>query len=509
LRKPAARQHSNLAQSLGILPADTPYKDEFLTARNPGLPREHLIGSSPELSGRVVMTVKVDNLDALTQGGQPLPLYWRGFTYDVYTGQGWNSSATTTSAVEANAAMQPERAADHLAVTQFVSPVEDLGGTVYAAGDPIRLNLSSHAAWRTSGDLFGIRIEEPMAYAIVSLVPVADQTTLRQSGEVYPDWVRQRFLALPTEVPERVKALALRLTASAPTPYDRAVAIEDYLRVTYLYSLDVPIPPPQLDVTDYFLFDLKKGYCDYFATAMVVLARAAGVPARLAIGYAPGTYNLNSKRFIVSEADAHSWAEIYFPGIGWVPFEATPSRPALDRSQPLPAETVIPGSNSPTPAKGQTRPKASQWLFFPIIGLALATSLILIWFGVDLVRLNHLAEQAAAAEIYTRITRLGIRLGVRIESGVTPYEFSDVVCATLGSLMSEVLPALFKSNLVEGTRLMLDRIVQTSYRSPDYSAERIINQWLKIRWRLWLVWVLKPIRQGRFDGHSQSGHSVG
>ena len=123
-------------------------------------------------------------------------------------------------------------------------------------------------------------------------------SALRQSGENYPDWVSQRFLALPAEVPDRVKALAIRLTASGITPYDRAVAIEEYLR-TYPIYLDVPYPPPQRDVTDYFLFDLKKGYCDYFATAMVVLARGAGIPARLAIGYATGTYILNSKRFSV------------------------------------------------------------------------------------------------------------------------------------------------------------------------------------------------------------------
>jgi transglutaminase-like putative cysteine protease len=119
------------------------------------------------------------------------------------------------------------------------------------------------------------------------------------------------------------------LTSAEPTPYDRARAIEQYLR-TFPYSLDVPHPPPDQDLVDYFLNDLRKGYCDYYASAMVVLARAAGIPARLAIGYANGTYDLNSRRFLVTEADAHSWVEVFFPNIGWVAFEPTAGRPALE-----------------------------------------------------------------------------------------------------------------------------------------------------------------------------------
>ena len=156
-----------------------------------------------------------------------------------------------------------------------------------------------------------------------------------------PIGFRQRYLALPPGVPDRVRALAIELTAPERTPYDRARAIESYLR-TFPYTLDVPRPPVGRDVVDYFLFDLKKGYCDYYASSMVVLARAAGIPARLVIGYANGTYNLNSKRFVVTEADAHSWVEVYFPGIGWVTFEPTSGRPPLNR-----ADAALPLRHSP------------------------------------------------------------------------------------------------------------------------------------------------------------------
>ena len=93
------------------------------------------------------------------------------------------------------------------------------------------------------------------------------------------------------------------------------------------------MPPPEglSDVADYFLFDLQRGYCDYYATAFVVLARLAGLPTRFVTGFAPGNWSMNEQLWIVTEADAHSWPEVYFPEVGWVPFEPTGGRPALER----------------------------------------------------------------------------------------------------------------------------------------------------------------------------------
>ncbi len=335
-RQPTAQQDNHLAESLGIIPGETRTPDVFETVRRPGLPQSHLIGSGPELSKRIVMTVSIPNLPAFS--GERLPLYWHSFTYDSYTGHGWDTGQTRQSVYLPGKPLQPEQARGHVLIRQEVHPVENTGSVVYSDGDLVRVSLQSEAAWRSSDDLFGVQLETGgiVSYDVDSLVPVADVRTLRAAGQRYPDWVRQRYLALPSEVPERVKSLAITLTASAATPYDRAHAIEQYLR-TFPYTLDVPRPPSNQDVTDYFLFDLKKGYCDYYATAMVVLARAAGVPARLVTGYASGAYNLNSKRFVVTEADAHSWVEVYFPDIGWVPFEPTAGRPPLERTGQAPS----------------------------------------------------------------------------------------------------------------------------------------------------------------------------
>jgi transglutaminase-like putative cysteine protease len=506
LRRPAPQQHSDLAQSLGILPGGTPVPDEFRSVRSPGLPRDHLIGSGPELSSRVVMTVKVDDLASLSQTGQPLPLYWRGFTYDIYTGQGWSSSETATDPIAANAFLQADHAQDHILIREEVSPVEDLGGTIYAAGEPVRLNLDSQAAWRSTGDLFGVRTRSTSAYSVISLVPVADEAALRQAGEIYPDWVRQRFLVLPSGVPERVKTLALRLTASAATPYDRAVAIEDYLR-TYPYTLDLPRPPQQRDVVDYFLFDLKKGYCDYFATAMVVLARAAGLPARLVIGYAPGTFNLNSKRFVITEADAHSWVEVYFPDIGWVPFEPTPFRPVLDRSLPLPPE-MPESANLPGQTTGQVRTITLPRSWLPVAALGLSALLGLAWLGLDRLRLRHLPEPVAANEIYRRMRRQAGHLGAQTEAGATPFEFSAALCSTLADLTAQGIPAFIKNKLVEEVRAIVDQIVIVSYRPSPSTRGQLVNYWLGLRWRLWLVWARKAASRARIRRYSQTAKTI-
>jgi transglutaminase-like putative cysteine protease len=503
-RTPATQREGGLAKSLGIIPGSTSAPDVFETVRHPGLPRDHLIASGPELSERIVMTVAVKDLPSISQGGQPLPLYWRSFTYDVYTGRGWRSSETEQSIYSANQPLQSDQAPNHILVQQVMRPVERGDGFVYAAGEPVTVNLQSDAAWRSPGDLFGIRIDGAVPYDIRSLIPVADERTLRAAGQKYPDWIRQRFLALPPEVPGRVKALAIELTASEPTPYDRAKAIERYLR-TIPYTLDVSRPPLDRDVVDFFLFDLRQGYCDYYASAMVVLARAAGVPARLAIGYASGTYNLNSKRFVVTEADAHSWVEVYFPNIGWVPFEPTAARPPLERSQrPAPEEPHGMASSEETPSVDRTKSMPWGWLL-PLGGLALAGTLGAAWVAFDEIRLGRLSVRAAAAEVYRRMRRYGSLLAVTSQPGDTPYEFVASLSARLQELTCEGVGPAFGLRTIQEVHSIADGIVRASYRpSPPKVAQdsRILHQWKTLRWQLRLIWILKSWKslRDRFKG---------
>jgi transglutaminase-like putative cysteine protease/uncharacterized membrane protein YidH (DUF202 family) len=485
--RPVPQQEGNLAKSLGIQQATAP-PDAFSTVRAPGLPRQLLIGSGPELSREIVMTVEVKDLTTLVQqSSQFPPLYWRSFTYDVYTGHGWSTSPTTQETYPADQIIQSAQLPAHGLIDQIFKPFPGQTGTVYASGEPVTLNISSSAAWRSMKDLFGIQSGDE-GYEIGSLIPQVSVSTLRLAGQDYPSWVTQRYLALPDEVTTRVRDLALQLTATEPTPYDRVHAIEQYLRSNYPYTTDVPRPPANQDLVDFFLFDLRKGYCDYYASAMVVLARAAGIPARLAIGYATGTYNLNSGRFVVSQADAHSWVEVYFPGIGWVTFEPTASLPEINRSaQPSQAATPV----VPPPQVSQPQSSPNRVGNFIYALLALPILAVLTWIGYDEINLHRLGVRSAAKEIYRRMRRCGSFIDVPEQPGATPFEFAALLSSRIQALAGE--SSQFSSGLIEEVQNVISLVVRLNYRpaTQPMNSGLILNQWRLLRWQLRWMWVLK------------------
>jgi len=153
-------------------------------------------------------------------------------------------------------------------------------------------------------------------------------------------------------LPQRVKTLAHQIMDNIPNAYARAEALETYLRSPpYGYSAQVKATPPGRDPVDYFLFDLKQDFCEYFASAMVVMLREVGVPARLVEGFTTGTFDTASNSFVVREQDAHAWVEAYFPQYGWIEFEPTPSQPPFAR----PDAAIATGTGSDVgPADGDT-----------------------------------------------------------------------------------------------------------------------------------------------------------
>jgi hypothetical protein len=157
---------------------------------------------------------------------------------------------------------------------------------------------------------------------------------LRLAGSNYPDWLDQ-FASLPAQgyrtaqVQTRIHNLAVNIvnSAGATNPYDMAIAIQDYLRdsTRYKYTLNPKSTPAARDKLDYFLFDSKEGYCEFFATAMGDMLRSLGIPTRLVNGFGPGSPDPNAPlTYIVRGEDAHTWVESYFPNYGWIPFEPTP-----------------------------------------------------------------------------------------------------------------------------------------------------------------------------------------
>jgi transglutaminase-like putative cysteine protease len=157
----------------------------------------------------------------------------------------------------------------------------------------------------------------------------ATDVQLRAAGTDYPAWL-EPYMSLPDdgsyrppEVIAAIRKLALQVTAGANNPYDKATAIESYLRAHYTYTLS---PPSTLgrDPVDFFLFDSKKGFCAYFASAMGDMLRSIGIPTRLVSGFGPGIYDVRRNQYQVRDEDAHTWVESYFPGYGWITFEPTP-----------------------------------------------------------------------------------------------------------------------------------------------------------------------------------------
>ncbi len=447
---------NGLPDSFGLRPAPRP-TTVFDPVRAPGMPRQHLLGSGPELSQRMVMIVTPD---------VPGHFYWRSTTYDQYTGRGWVTSATEIRDYAAGQTIV-EPGAEQRIIRQEVKTYANVGGLVYATGALMTADHPFRVAWRSSDDAFSASITAD-TFRADSILLNARAEQLRAAGSNYPEWVSARYLALPNNVPARVLALARDLTATEPTPYDRARAIETFVR-QIPYTLDLPSPPSNRDVVDYYLFDLKKGYCDYASSAMVVLARAAGLPARVVVGYTSGNYDEDNGRYIVSEANAHAWAEIYFPTFGWVEFEPTGAFPSLGQTQgPARTETpVVPRE----PLGPQGKPAPWNWIALAGAGAALV---LLAWFASGDWRLRFLAPRGAIVAIFKKMAR-----GTRTRAADTPSEIAAALVARDPRAQLEVAGL---------TRLYLQaRYSRHALNAVDRA--QAIQLWQRLRRRRWLaIW---------------------
>ncbi len=267
--------------------------------------------------------------------------------------------------------------------------------------------------------------------------------------ENVPAALLARHTSLPSDLPQRVHDLAREVALSDPnaTPYDQARAIETFLR-QYPYSLDVPLPPPDVDMTDYFLFDLQRGFCDYYATAMVVLARSVGLPARLGTGFLQSPVTENGEQFI-RQNGAHSWAEIYFPGYGWVEFE--PTAPTVAPESPSYAGSDYPfdngvGSATPlmTPTSVALPDRAPQRdIPWPLILVTtLLGGIIIVLLGLRFWRRRRATTAGldAVESAYAMLLAQAADLGVLTLPGETPLELaaslnqaSDQLWAAIGA----------------------------------------------------------------------------
>jgi len=500
--QPGSNQ-SDIGDSLGLDPeplTETRDSDNFDQMRYQNeLPTSHLIGTGAELAEIVVMLVRVEIPDQSASVGAPIRdshYYWRNLTYDQYTGGGWTTGSLGKQAFASGDFALPIDIENHRLLRQEIRIIEDFGNMLYSAGSLVTADKDFQVAWRLHrsddllNDIFGATIESDL-YRVDSLQPVFSEAELRAVNQRIPPWVIEHYINLPESVPERVLFLAREITVAEPTAYDRALAIEQYLR-QFPYTLDVPQPPTPRDIVDYFLFDLQKGYCDYYASAMVVLARAAGLPARLVTGFVSGNYNVESETFIVTADQAHAWVEIYFPEYGWIPFEPTGGRNPIDRPKEI-SEKIIPDWDQAfepitTPRLVLMR---TLWGYAALSIILLSTLGWAAWLGLDRWWLGRLPVKVAARRVYRRIYQYGLHLGVELHPDTTPYEFSRLLMNVLHT---------FETDKSHGQRLAVSAREKLASITDDYlrvlylpeeldsiDQTQILRNFTQLRWRLKLL----------------------
>jgi transglutaminase-like putative cysteine protease len=268
--------------------------------------------------------------------------YYRGLAFNHYDGSHWllgeEEPRLLTSATPP--LVIPLEWPGNEAIVQIFYIEKELPNVVFVPFEPYQLFFPSEEIYldREMGLRAPFPLEKGMVYSAMGLSRSLTPRELKKLPglERFPRLARQMraSLELPDSVPPRVRKLALDLTRDRRSPYEKAMALALHLQGNYAYTLEVPPYPPGAEVADHFLFVERRGYCEQFATSMVVLARAAGLPARYVTGYLPGTYNPFTGFYEVRGTDAHAWAEVLIPGYGWMAFDPSPGYAASPNTEP-------------------------------------------------------------------------------------------------------------------------------------------------------------------------------
>ncbi|HEY7125634.1 MAG TPA: transglutaminaseTgpA domain-containing protein [Ktedonobacterales bacterium] len=409
-------------------------------------------GTQLQLTGNV----DLPNITIMTYTSDVSNQYLVAITQDHFDGHTW-STGDQPQTLAANQHMNPESQL-YNEIRQNIKVVNPPLGApgqyfVFAAAQPasfsipIRVtgNVGGYTSWYSHDPLV-----PGQHYTATSYVSTADEGHLRQVP--LPDDSQDPLVRRYTQVPNdllndpRVSDLAHQIVSSsgATNMYDMAVALEDYLRGHYDYSAHNDQPPGNQDAVSWFLFHEKKGFCTFFASAMVMMARLLGMPARVASGYTAGNYDTKTNEFVVKGTDAHTWAQIYFGDYGWINFEPSASFNPVER--PLPSVTATGsgtpqgGSVTPRPSKpppdidpgdtstGSTNPNNAQadLGFRLLLGAGGTAAVLLLLLGSSSVwwqrRFRGLSP---VAQTFGRVTLLASWAGFKPKRAQTPFEYIE------------------------------------------------------------------------------------
>jgi transglutaminase-like putative cysteine protease len=470
----------------------------------------------------------------------PRALYLRTVTYDIYTGRGMDSSESVQRNVEAGQLLFDEltsersRAPDALRVEQIgIEMRQPIGRDLFTAGSPLKIYAPAVVSEPFGQPLLGHiqhanALGEGESYQQDVQLSTATEAELGAAGDDYPEEVRALYLDA-SRVTDRVAALAVDVTEGAENNYERAKALASYLShdPTFSYANKAGVPPSNADLVDFFLFDPelgRSGYCQYFAISMVMMARSLGLPARLAAGFAPGERQ-DDDTFLVREANAHAWAEIYFPGYGWEIFEATKSinsgfgrasgNPTSPGAVPrtgidpfledpdlaeelkgaggevaLPSPDPVEGAIDPNQPDAASAEESSRGANALLIAVLVLGGLIALWF-----RMNYLNRRwrllPAGDRAWRQLTAAAGRAGVGPRPSETIYEYAG--------WLEDQLP-----NQAVPIQTVADGKVWQSYSGRGLTlsgAHKLENALRQLRWPLiWLAVRRWASRFTRRDG---------
>jgi transglutaminase-like putative cysteine protease len=423
----------------------------------PGYPS---FGNALGLGGPVSLG-NVTLMDVQARSGR----YWKAAVYDRYTGQGWISTDADSTYLEAGEPLV--EAVPHEArrvITQTFTLYMPDATQLYALSQPERFTLPIKANVLQTETAEGEpriaslsrvssrhTLESGQSYMVVSNIPSADEAAMRQAGEEYPDWI-DRYLQLPDRLPQRVRDLAERVTVDHDNAYDKATALQDYLR-EYTYNEQIESPPEDVDRVDYFLFEMQEGYCNYYASSMAVMARSLGIPSRIAAGYAQGDWEQDAEAYRVREHHSHAWVEIYLPRFGWIEFEPTANEPVIVRprvaggpsdqgdrpfsglqDEGIPEDEYLYPGGPLDPealerllAEQRRREQVRTWTRVGgVLGVSLIIIVIAWWMGR-----RSMGDAQSASLYYERMVRRGNWWGCEMEPTHTPNEYASKLSTSI------------------------------------------------------------------------------
>ncbi len=444
-------------------------------------PELEVIGAPPATGEAIVMWVEISDPPPLPEGVpgsyNPPQHYWRSQIYTAYNGRGWEPLTPDTGAQLPDPGVAP---ADRYMLRQTYTLDITYIEALFAANQPYAI-VGDEGEQPLVAQVIPAPVGTgPYSYTMLSWTLAASVGQLKTATGHYPDPVIDLYLQLPKELPSRVVDLAARLTRGLANEYDKAKRVEDYLRTNYPYDLSVSNPPPGRDVVDYFLFEAEGGFCSYHASAMTVMLRSLGIPARVVSGYAMGSYDFEREAYAVLEGDTHAWVEVYFPDYGWIEFEPTPNRREFAHNDLNPFN----GNLDQTRIEHERGVRVAPLIIGGGLGIAVLAVFVAMLLWRRLNQDSHRRKEfGIPGHVYGEMRVILRTAGFRGQAALTPHEYMN----RLSGILTQ------ETNILQSLQHATELYTRARFSDRSLSDTELMGLWQG--WRKnrigWLYWAVR------------------